>query len=69
MGVLASGQRLADAGRAVADPDIALAAAGVRELDEAAVFLGDQELARLPAVGRSVDEVVERMQHGGQSSR
>jgi hypothetical protein len=68
MGVVAGGERLANAGWAVADADVALAAAGVGELGEAAVFLGDQELARRAAFDWRVDEVVERVWHGGQSS-
>ena len=45
----------------VADADVALAAAGVGELGEAAVLLGDQELASGPSVGWRVDEVVEQV--------
>jgi hypothetical protein len=69
VGVAACGGGLADAGRAVADADVAVTAAGVGELGEAAVFLGDQEVARPLIVGRRVDEIVERVQHGGHSSR
>lgn len=54
VGVLARGERLADAGRPVADADVALAAHGVAELGEAPVLLGHDELGRaLDGVGHS----------------
>jgi hypothetical protein len=66
---VAGRQGLADAGRPVAEADVALAAAGVGELREAPVLLGDQELAPGPAVGWRFDEIVEEVRHDGQSSR
>jgi hypothetical protein len=42
VGVVPSGEGLADAGRPVAQPDVAVAADGVAELDEASVLLGDE---------------------------
>lgn len=36
--------RLADAGRAIAQPDIAIASAGITELGKAAVLMGDDEV-------------------------
>jgi hypothetical protein len=44
VGVLAGGGGLADARRAVADADVAVAPTGVGELHEPAVLLGGQEL-------------------------
>jgi hypothetical protein len=62
--VLAGGQRLADAGRAVVDADVALAAAGVCELGESPVLLGDEEVAGGSPVGLGFDEVIGRPWHG-----
>jgi len=45
-GVVTGGERLADARGAVADPDVALAPAGVGELGETAALLGNQERGR-----------------------
>lgn len=47
VGVVAGGEGFADAGRAVAQADVVVPAAGVGELGETPVFLGDDERLRV----------------------
>lgn len=67
--VVARGEGLADAGWAVANTDVAFAPAGVGELGEAAVLLGDEKLPPGSSVGARIDDVVEAVRHVGYSSR
>ena len=54
LGVPACGGRLADAGRAIADADVAFAAHGFTELGETPMLLGHDELGRaLDGIGHS----------------